>query len=39
MDFYKGFICAEIFIFVVYITIGTVVYSFQGQYTFNPVYQ
>jgi len=39
MDFYKGFICAEIFIFVVYITIGTVVYSFQGQYTYNPVYQ
>lgn len=39
MDFWKGFICAEIFIFVVYITMGMVVYSYQGQYTFNPAYQ
>jgi hypothetical protein len=30
MDFYKGFICAQVFIFVVYITMGIVVYSFQG---------
>lgn len=38
-DFWKGFICAEIFIFSVYITMGMVVYSNQGQYAFNPAYQ
>ncbi|EME87866.1 uncharacterized protein MYCFIDRAFT_159061 [Pseudocercospora fijiensis CIRAD86] len=39
MDFWKGLICADIFIFSIYITIGMVVYSYQGQYTFNPAYQ
>jgi len=39
MDFWKGFICAEIFIYACYITMGMVVYSYQGQYTYNPAYQ
>ncbi|SMY20149.1 unnamed protein product [Zymoseptoria tritici ST99CH_1A5] len=38
-DFYKSLICAEIFIFSMYITIGMVVYTYQGQFTFNPAYQ
>lgn len=38
-DFWKGFICAEIFIITVYLTMGLVVYSAQGQYSYNPVYQ
>ena len=39
MDFWKGFICAEIFIYAVYLTMGLVVYSNQGQYVYNPAYQ
>lgn len=38
-DFWKALICAEIFIFSVYITMGLVVYSYQGQYSYNPAYQ
>jgi hypothetical protein len=38
-DFWKGFICAEIFIIVVYLTMGMVVYSAQGQFAYNPAYQ
>ncbi|KAK5116851.1 hypothetical protein LTR85_009111 [Meristemomyces frigidus] len=38
-DFWKGLICAEIFIICVYITMGMVVYSAQGQFTYNPAYQ
>jgi hypothetical protein len=39
MDFWKAFLCAEIFIFAIYMTLGLVVYSYQGQFTFNPAYQ
>ncbi|KAH9824593.1 Transmembrane amino acid transporter protein [Teratosphaeria destructans] len=39
MDFWKGFICAEIFIYAVYLIMGMVVYSAQGQFTYNPAYQ
>jgi len=39
MDFWKSFLYAEIFIYVVYLTMGMVVYSYQGQYTYNPAYQ
>ncbi|KAK5121581.1 hypothetical protein LTR85_004753 [Meristemomyces frigidus] len=39
MDFWKGFICAEIFIYCVYLIMGMVVYSAQGQFTYNPAYQ
>ncbi|CAI7635188.1 hypothetical protein N7533_004642 [Penicillium manginii] len=38
-DFWKGFICAEIFIYACYLIMGMVVYSAQGQFTFNPAYQ
>jgi len=38
-DFWKGFILAEIFIITVYLTMGMVVYSAQGQFAFNPAYQ
>ncbi|KAJ5812900.1 Amino acid transporter transmembrane [Penicillium robsamsonii] len=38
-DFWKGFIIAEIFIYVCYLVSGMVVYSAQGQFTFNPAYQ
>lgn len=38
-DFWKGFVIAEIFIYVCYLVSGMVVYSAQGQFTFNPAYQ
>lgn len=38
-DFWKGFIFAEVFIFAVYLIMGMVVYSAQGQFTYNPAYQ
>lgn len=38
-DFWKGFICAEIFIYSCYLIMGLVVYSAQGQFAFNPAYQ
>ncbi|KAL1311506.1 hypothetical protein AAFC00_001629 [Neodothiora populina] len=39
MDFWKGMICAEVFIFWCYIIFGLVVYSYQGQFAYNPAYQ
>ncbi|KAJ5760649.1 hypothetical protein N7520_007805 [Penicillium odoratum] len=39
MDFWKGFIIAEIFIYVCYLVNGMVVYSAQGQFTYNPAYE
>ncbi|KAF2137207.1 uncharacterized protein K452DRAFT_236198 [Aplosporella prunicola CBS 121167] len=38
-DFWKGMIIANVFIFIVYIVFGLVVYSEQGQFAFNPAYQ
>lgn len=38
-DFWKGMICAQTFIYVVYMFFGIFVYSYQGQYAFNPVMQ
>jgi hypothetical protein len=38
-DFWKGLICAQIFIYVVYMFFGIFVYSYQGQYAYNPVMQ
>ena len=38
-DFWKGLLIADIFIYVVYMIMGLVVYSYQGQYSFNPAYQ
>lgn len=38
-DFWKALICAETFIYVVYLFFGLFVYSYQGQYVINPAYQ
>ena len=34
-DFWKGMICADIFIYCVYMFFGLFQYSYQGQYTYN----
>ncbi|KAJ4351711.1 uncharacterized protein N0V89_007054 [Didymosphaeria variabile] len=39
MDFWKSLICAEAFIYAVYIIMGMVVYSAQGQFTYPLAYQ
>ncbi|KAF7934404.1 hypothetical protein EAE99_002856 [Botrytis elliptica] len=39
MDFWKGLICADLFIYFVYMFFGIFVYSYQGQYSYNPVIQ
>ena len=38
-EFIKSMLCAESFIFIVYVIFGSVVYHFQGQFTVNPAYQ
>jgi hypothetical protein len=38
-DFWKGMVCAQAFIYSIYIIFGMVVYSFQGQFAFNPAMQ
>jgi len=38
-DFWKGMLCAQLFIFFFYIMFGLYVYSFQGQFTINPANQ
>ena len=38
-DFWKALVCAEAFIYAFYLLFGLFVYSYQGQYTFNPTYQ
>lgn len=38
-DFWKGILLADIFIYVVYMFFGIFVYSYQGQYAYNPVMQ
>jgi hypothetical protein len=38
-DFWKALICAQSFIYCVYLFFGIYVYSFQGQYTINPANQ
>ncbi|KAJ6789633.1 hypothetical protein PWT90_08488 [Aphanocladium album] len=39
MDFWKSLLCGQAFIYCVYIFFGMFVYSFQGQFAFNPVMQ
>ncbi|ORY61708.1 amino acid transporter-like protein [Pseudomassariella vexata] len=39
LDFWKGLLIAQVFIYCVYIFFGIFIYSFQGQYTYNPVHQ
>jgi Transmembrane amino acid transporter protein len=38
-DFWKGMLCADIFIYIAYMFYGLFQYSFQGQYTFAVSYQ
>ncbi len=38
-DFWKALIISEIFITAVYLIFGLVVYSKQGQFTYNPAFQ
>jgi hypothetical protein len=38
-DFRKGLICAQAVIYTCYVTLVMVVYSFQGQFAFNPAMQ
>lgn len=38
-DFWKGMICAQAFIYIVYIFYGCFLYGYQGQYAVNPSYQ
>lgn len=38
-DFWKGLLIADTFIYVCYMFFGLFVYSYQGQYSFNPVMQ
>ncbi|KPM45716.1 hypothetical protein AK830_g802 [Neonectria ditissima] len=39
MDFWKGLLVGQTFIYCVYMFFGLFVYSYQGQYAFNPVMQ
>ncbi|KAI1441423.1 transmembrane amino acid transporter protein-domain-containing protein [Annulohypoxylon stygium] len=39
MDFWKSLLIAETFIYSVYIFFGIFVYSYQGQYSYNPAMQ
>ncbi len=38
-DFWKGMICAQVFIYIVYMFFGLFVYSYQGQFTLIIAYQ
>jgi hypothetical protein len=38
-DFWKGMLCADIFIYVVYMFFGLFQYAYQGQYTNSQSYQ
>ncbi|PHH59624.1 hypothetical protein CDD81_2809 [Ophiocordyceps australis] len=38
-DFYKGMMLAQVFISCVYVIFGAYVYSYQGQFAFNPIMQ
>jgi len=38
-DFWKALVCAESFIYCIYLFFGLFVYSYQGQYTVNPANQ
>ncbi|KAL7619367.1 hypothetical protein AAE478_009904 [Parahypoxylon ruwenzoriense] len=39
MDFWKSLLIAEIFIYGIYIFFGICMYSYQGQYSYNPSVQ
>ena len=39
MDFWKGLLCADIIIYLVYMIYGVYCYAMQGQYVYNVSYQ
>ncbi len=39
MDFWKGMICAQAFICLIYLFFGLFVYSYFGQYSASVIYQ
>lgn len=39
MDFWKALLCGQLFIYTIYMCFGIFVYSYQGQYSFNPIMQ
>ena len=39
LDFWKSLLCAQLFIYVMYVVFGTVVYHYHGQYTYAPAVQ
>ncbi|CAJ2509694.1 Uu.00g147200.m01.CDS01 [Anthostomella pinea] len=39
MDFWKSLLIAEIFIYTAYVFFGIFVYSYEGQYSYNPAVQ
>ncbi|KAF3761947.1 hypothetical protein M406DRAFT_266940 [Cryphonectria parasitica EP155] len=39
MDFWKGMVCAQALLTIVYVVFGAEVYHFQGQFTYLPVAQ
>ncbi|KAF7886288.1 hypothetical protein EAF00_010391 [Botryotinia globosa] len=38
-DFWKGMICAQAFIYILYMIYGCFIYGYQGQYAVNPSFQ
>jgi hypothetical protein len=38
-DFWKALICSQLLIYCLYLFFGLFMYSYQGQYTFNPAMQ
>jgi hypothetical protein len=38
-DFWKALLVAQVFIYVCYLFFGIFIYSYQGQFAFNPVHQ
>ncbi|KAM3069209.1 hypothetical protein ACMFMG_010726 [Clarireedia jacksonii] len=38
-DFWKGLLCADLFIYFVYMFFGLFMYSYQGQFAYNPAMQ
>jgi len=39
LDFWKGLLCADILIYVIYMVYGCYTYGMQGQYVYNTSYQ
>ncbi|KAI5918147.1 transmembrane amino acid transporter protein-domain-containing protein [Camillea tinctor] len=38
-DFWKSLLCAEAFMYIIYVVYGTFVYHYHGQFTYTPITQ